>query len=70
MPNPSVFQFQDHYQLRVVSIDGEPWFCAKDVCDILGYSNDRDAISRHCAAKGVVKTRHPYIWWSTGFDLY
>ena len=34
---------------------GEPWFCAPDVCDVLGYPNNRDAIARHCLAKGVVK---------------
>nr|UVM85710.1 MAG: antirepressor protein KilAC domain protein [Bacteriophage sp.] len=26
--------------------DGDPWFVAKDVCDILGISNNRDAISQ------------------------
>lgn len=25
---------------------GEPWFVAKDVCDILGVANNRDAVSR------------------------
>jgi prophage antirepressor-like protein len=55
-PAPAVFQFQESYQLRVETDDsGEPLFCAKDVCAVLGYSNDRDAIARHCIAKGVVK---------------
>lgn len=35
---------------------GEPWFVAKDVCDLLGYANPSDAVGRHC--KGVVK-RYP-----------
>ena len=26
---------------------GEPLFCAKDVCDALGYSNGRDAVRKH-----------------------
>ena len=30
-------------------------FCAKDVCDILGYKNQRDAIQRHVEKVGVVK---------------
>ena len=34
---------------------GNPWFCAKDVCEILGYANDRDTISKHCREKGVAK---------------
>jgi len=29
------FQFQQH-QIRVLTIDGEPWFVAKDVCHALG----------------------------------
>ena len=41
--------------IRTVEIDGEIWFVASDVTNILGYSNGRDAISRHCKQKGVVK---------------
>lgn len=33
-------------QVRVIEKDGEPWFVAKDVCDILDVSNGRDAVSR------------------------
>jgi len=53
----SIQQFNFHSHIIRVEIDedGNPWFMAKDVCVILGYSNDRDAISRHCQAKGVVK---------------
>ena len=28
-----------------VLIDGEPWFVAKDVCEVLGIAKHRDAIS-------------------------
>ena len=45
-------------QIRVIRDDkGEPWFVAKDVCDVLGYVNPRDAIAKHC--KGVVKRDTP-----------
>jgi prophage antirepressor-like protein len=27
-----------------VTIDGEPWLVAKDVCDVLGIANSRDAL--------------------------
>jgi prophage antirepressor-like protein len=33
-------------QVRTTMINGEPWFVAKDVCEVLGISNHRDAISR------------------------
>ncbi len=41
--------------VRVQEIDGSPWFCVTDVCSILGYSNSRDAMSKHCREKGVAK---------------
>lgn len=37
-------QFGD---IRALSIDGEPWFVGKDVAQVLGYSNTKDALSRH-----------------------
>ena len=39
-----VFQFDDA-KVRVVMKDGEPWFVAKDVCDVLGHSNSRMALT-------------------------
>ena len=37
--------------------DGAPLFCGNDATGALGYSNQRDAIKRHC--KGVVKRDIP-----------
>lgn len=33
-------------EIRTVIIDNEPWFVAKDVCDILGIVNPTDALSK------------------------
>ena len=33
--------------VRTVMKSGEPWFVGKDVAEILGYSNPRDALSKH-----------------------
>ena len=33
--------------VRTVEIDGEPWLVGKDVAEVLGYSNTRDALIRH-----------------------
>jgi hypothetical protein len=41
--------------VRVQNIDGSPWFCASDVCAILGYRNDSDAVKKHCRQAGVAK---------------
>lgn len=32
--------------IRTVTVGGEPWFVAKDVCDALGISNPTDALKR------------------------
>lgn len=44
---PTVFNHPEFGELRTVEIDGEPWFVGKDVATALGYSNTRDALSRH-----------------------
>ncbi len=41
-----VFSFKNN-NVRSVIIDDEPWFVGKDVAEVLGYSNPRDALSRH-----------------------
>ena len=35
--------------------DGEPWFLANDVCQILGYSNPWDAIAKHVDEDDLAK---------------
>jgi prophage antirepressor-like protein len=40
------FSFESH-EIRTVVIDGEPWWVAKDVCDVLGYKNPSKAIGDH-----------------------
>ncbi|MDU6056226.1 MAG: Bro-N domain-containing protein [Acinetobacter junii] len=46
MSNISVFNFESASSIRIVMIDDNPWFVAKDICDALGLSNHRDAISK------------------------
>ena len=40
------FNFENN-QVRTLLINDEPWFVGKDVAEILGYSNPRDALSKH-----------------------
>ena len=44
--------------VRIITINDEPWFVGKDVADILGYSNSRKALSDHVddEDKGVTKS--------------
>lgn len=42
-----VFTFnQNSAPIRVQIINDEPWFVAKDVCEVLGITNSRDVVSR------------------------
>ena len=45
MTKLKIFNFENH-EVRTQVIDDEPWFVAKDVCDVLEISNNRDAVSR------------------------
>ena len=51
------FESQEFGKVRVVEISGEPWMVGKDIAEALGYSNGRDAISKHVDDddKGVAK---------------
>lgn len=44
---PNVYVFDNAIVRTDRTSDGEPLFCAKDVCDILGYANARDAVRQH-----------------------
>jgi prophage antirepressor-like protein len=51
-----LFNFEEN-EVRTLLINGEPYFIGKDVAQILGYSNPRDALSKHVddEDKGVAK---------------
>lgn len=53
MNEVQIFNNEEFGQVRIVEIEGKPYFVGKDVANALRYSNPRDAILRHC--KGVVK---------------
>lgn len=42
-----VFENEEFGRVRTVSVNDEPWFVGKDVAEILGYSNPRDALAKH-----------------------
>ena len=45
-------------KVRILYEDGKPLFCGADACKALGYSNQRDALNRHC--RWVVKRDVPH----------
>jgi prophage antirepressor-like protein len=52
-----IFKNEEFGDIRTVTIDGEPWFVGKDVAEVLGYSNSRDALAKRVDEedKGVAK---------------
>ena len=42
-----VFSNAEFGSVRSIMINDEPYFVGKDVAEILGYSNTRDALVRH-----------------------
>ena len=52
MENNVIKMFGD---LRVVIIDGQPWFVGKDVAEKLGYSNASKAVINHVDEEDKVK---------------
>ena len=42
-----IFKNEQFGQVRMVEIEGQPWLVGKDVADILGYVNSRDALAKH-----------------------
>lgn len=47
MADLKIFENPAFGQVRVLELEGEPWFVGKDVAQALGYSNTRDALDRH-----------------------
>lgn len=56
-----IFNNEEFGKIRTVTINNDPWFVSKDVATALGYSNSRDAISKHVFDddKGVAKCDTP-----------
>nr|DAI87802.1 MAG TPA: repressor domain protein [Caudoviricetes sp.] len=46
MQDLQTFNFED-LPVRKLEVDGEAYFLGKDVAEILGYSNSRDALAKH-----------------------
>jgi prophage antirepressor-like protein/mRNA-degrading endonuclease toxin of MazEF toxin-antitoxin module len=54
-----VFSYQGN-QVRTVLKDGEPWFVAADVCEILNHSNSRKAVADMVDPEDVTKGYIPH----------
>lgn len=55
MNDITIFNNPEFGDVRTIMIDGEPWFCGKDVAGNLGYTNEKNAVKRHCDDGEVLK---------------
>lgn len=42
-----IFENAEFGRVRTIEVKGSPYFVGKDVAEILGYSNPRDALAKH-----------------------
>lgn len=54
--HPVSFSFQESHDVRIQLINGEPWFCLRDVCEVLGLTNSRKVLSSQVDKDGVTKS--------------
>ena len=59
---PQVFEHEQFGKIRVVTIDGKPWFVGIDVARALGYSNTRDALKKHVDPEDKRESRIATPW--------
>ena len=53
------FNFKNFGVRTFVDENGNPWFCASDVCKVLGYAVPQKAVRDHCRKEGVLKQNTP-----------
>ena len=52
----AVFENPEFGMVRTtIDEKGDPWFCAKDLCDVLGYKNSSCAVNQHVRSSDVAK---------------
>lgn len=56
MEVPQIFSFENN-QVRTILINDEPYFVGKDVANVLGYSNTKDALLRHVDSEDKMGSR-------------
>ena len=56
MNTPQIFNFERN-EVRTILVNDEPYFVGKDVAGVLGYSNTKDALSRHVDSEDKMGSR-------------
>ena len=61
--NIQIFENKELGKIRATEINGQPWFVGKDVANILGYKNAREAVREHVDGEDRMGEKYatPYI---------
>ena len=51
MNNIQIFNSHEFGEVHTIEINGEAWFIGREIAELLGYSNTRDALARHVDAE-------------------
>ena len=51
MNNIQIFNSPEFGEVHTIEINGEAWFIGREIAELLGYSNTRDALARHVDAE-------------------
>ena len=57
--NIEIFKNEEFGEIRTVTIDGEPWFVAKDIASILEYKDLKNTVKNRCKRGRVSEIPHP-----------
>lgn len=60
--NLMIFKNEKFGEVRSLEINNEPWFVAKDICDILEIKNSRDTIKRLDSDEVSRLNLRRYVW--------
>lgn len=60
MSEIQIFNNPSFGQIRTVSINDEPWFVGKDVAEVLGYANPKNAVPKHVDEEDKLSTQIEY----------
>ena len=56
MEGLKIFENVEFGKIRVVEVDGDPWFVARDIATALGYMKPENAVSVHVSEEDKITT--------------
>ena len=55
----TIFNNEEFGQVRVVMVNNEPYFVAKDIATVLGYKDPKNTVKNRCKRGRVSQIPHP-----------